>query len=955
MMIRHILKWNPANVNTGYVKKIYISDSKLVFIMNDYFRNKLLNNIARTDVYISCEDEDGNTLFRSSSTHVDDQNNIEIFVPIEKINVDKNLPLWIHVGNNKYKLSINKHLELPMIYNQKTKYFYRLIISKNNNLGIERINNEEYISIDSLSIYNKNINITLSLVLPSHFTEIIKNPKNFSLIIEAISDETSHRITEINFDNIHNYYSCTIQLSTQLPVQKIDTIHKLTFSLNKKDSKSYFNNLPIQIKSNALFNNELIVIDNDSYFLNTVLDENNNDTSQYIIKVEKLKFEPRVKLVEKVSLNSFKITIEFYGKYSHAILNQVKTDPLLLFVERSNKATMLYKAKINRFTQNTEVVEAIIDETSVLKNSTFSTGIWDAFLKLGDKIFPVANPRKNLIQYYRAYNYPQIVIKNQLDQYSLKLYYNFKGYLSLLIRDYVIFKNLKSISFINRKLHINGNVNIMKPNKGLSGSYSGEISIPVPFEKPVVLPINIQLQKTDKNDIEYKFLIKSLVKINKKISKKIITAKTYSNWIVQSTDEQFKFRFPIISEKEVNIGISQLIKTNRFISKSKKLLDKFKIPTYKLFTKILPVKKNTFVFQSFYGNSYADNPKAIYEKLYELEGDKNKYVWVLKDSNLFTGKKAKIVKPFSWKYYYYMARAQFFINNANFPDFFIKRKNTFFLQTWHGTPLKKLGLDVPKDASAYAANSDIKLLERTKKWDILISPNEYTSEIMKRAYQLNIPIKTIGYPRNDQLVNVDKEKIEKVKEYFNIPKDKKVILYAPTWREDDDKKESYRLKFNVNKFYKTLKNKYVILLRLHYFDAKRMQLKDYSDFIINATYYNDIGDLYNIADILITDYSSVMFDFSITKKPMIFYAYDYAKYQDKLRGFYLDFKAIAPGPIVKDSDELLFTIKNIEKINEKYKTKYEKFRNQFCSHESGNASLETINILNRFRKGEKIE
>src|SRR5690606_38582376 len=103
------------------------------------------------------------------------------------------------------------------------------------------------------------------------------------------------------------------------------------------------------------------------------------------------------------------------------------------------------------------------------------------------------------------------------------------------------------------------------------------------------------------------------------------------------------------------------------------------------------------------------------EKLYEIEGNKNTYIWILKDKQLFTGKDSIIVKPKSWKFYYYMARSQFFINNANFPDFFNKRKGQFFLQTWHGTPLKKLGLDVSENAKAFSANTDKNLLNRVKK------------------------------------------------------------------------------------------------------------------------------------------------------------------------------------------------------------------------------------------------
>lgn len=949
-MIKHILKWEPAKVKRGFVKNIYQCDSNVLIILNDYFKNEVLNGNDISEIFITCEDSNGNTLFRSSKTYFNADNDIEVMIPIKEMDnlnlIDGNYPIMIHIANNKYKLQLENEIELPVIFNMLTKSYFEFYITKSKYLRIKKIKREESVSINNIKINHNGFHFSLTLFLPILYKLIKENPNNFSLEIKLLSGYKVKTVA-INMGEIKFSSNFTAVFSTEIQVKKLDMNHTLTFSIrNNLNNHPIYETLTIIPEQNAIFKNKYIILEDEVFIVNSVNTKNN----QYELRINKKLFEPRVQWIEKISSDSFKIVIEFAGEKKQ-LYEDIGETAKLMFKERQTKATMIYDANYNKLNKT---IEIILDKDRTLQNFYFSTGVWDAFLKFGNQAFPIANPRKHRISNFSAYNYPQIIINDHKDHYSLKLYYNFNGYLSLFVRDYVIFKNVQSISFCQKKLNIYGHVNIMKPNNGLSGNYEGEIQIPIPFKEPIILKVNIHLEKTELNDIEYAFSIESLEHVEKDLMDKIILAKNYNNWLVSSTNNEFKYQFSIVINKDLEISNGRKIINDSIKLKVEKIFDKLKIPVYKLLTKILPIKKNSYIFQSFYGNSYACNPRAIYEKLYDLEGDKNKYIWVLKDKKLFTGKKAIIVKPKSWKYFYYMARAQFFINNANFPDFFVKRDKTYFLQTWHGTPLKKLGLDVPENTQAFSANSDKKLLERTKKWDILISPNEYTSEIMKRAYQLEIPIKTIGYPRNDQLVQVDYERITKIKEYFNIPKDKKVILYAPTWREDDDKKESYRLKFNIKKFYHALNGEYVFLLRLHYFDARRLQLKEFSDFIINATYYNDIADLYNIADILVTDYSSVMFDYSITKRPILFYAYDYSKYKEKLRGFYLDFKSIAPGPILKDSDELLYAIKHIDEVNRKYKNKYEQFRNKFNSYENGNASLEVIKILTRVKEGEKI-
>ena len=138
--------------------------------------------------------------------------------------------------------------------------------------------------------------------------------------------------------------------------------------------------------------------------------------------------------------------------------------------------------------------------------------------------------------------------------------------------------------------------------------------------------------------------------------------------------------------------------------------------------------------------------------------------------------------------------------------------------------------------------------------------------------------------------------------------------------------------------YEELGDDYVILLRMHYLIANQIDIKGYEDFAIDVSNYNNVSDLYLVSDCLITDYSSVMFDYGILKRPQIFFAYDLEKYEGELRGFYLDYMKDLPGPITTESDELIHQLKNLDQIENSFKNEIDQFHQRFCSKEQGNAA-----------------
>lgn len=359
---------------------------------------------------------------------------------------------------------------------------------------------------------------------------------------------------------------------------------------------------------------------------------------------------------------------------------------------------------------------------------------------------------------------------------------------------------------------------------------------------------------------------------------------------------------------------------------------------YPLFRK-LPIKKNRVVFEGWWGDKYHCNPRALYEYI-----DKNEpnyeCIWIFKDESTPIEGNAKKVRKNTLKYHYYMATSKYFVNNVNFSDSFVKRDGMVEIQTMHGTPLKTLGLDVPGELPTQEHVD--KFLRRCGRWDHLVVQSDRVAEITKSCFAYKKNYLKLGYPRNDVLFSEDKEEIcSNVKKELGIPDNKKVILYAPTWRV----KNKFDMKLDLDRFSEELSDEYVLLLRVHPFAAKGLKSYMLNDFVKDASDYESIEKLFLITDILITDYSSLMFDYAILNKPMLFFTYDLETYKNNLRGFNLDFEEEAPGPLLETSDEVIDAIKNIDNVVESCKNKIEEFRDKFCQYESGDASKKIVEAV----------
>ncbi|MCT4395806.1 CDP-glycerol glycerophosphotransferase family protein [Periweissella beninensis] len=361
----------------------------------------------------------------------------------------------------------------------------------------------------------------------------------------------------------------------------------------------------------------------------------------------------------------------------------------------------------------------------------------------------------------------------------------------------------------------------------------------------------------------------------------------------------------------------------------------------------------TIVFESFGGRQLSDSPWAIYEQV-KLKHPNYKLVWSVNDQTIAKAQAQGLsyVKRGTLEWIKLFAMADVLVVNARLPLWLPKNLEQLYLQTWHGTPLKKLGTDMARvqmpgtNTRRYKRN----FTSEVAKWDLLISPNRYSTNIFHQAFNFNKKVLEIGYPRNDKLfLENNVENIAGLKEKLAIPQNKKVILYAPTWRDNQFKtigEYTFELPFDMKELQARMGDEYVLVLRMHYLIANKLDLTGMEDFVINASDYSDISDLYLLSDALITDYSSVFFDYAILNRPIIFYAYDIDAYGDELRGFYMDYHKDLPGPIVKDTPTLIQAINmSLGEDNGSFKEQRQKFNDLFVINSEGTASQQVTNVI----------
>lgn len=363
----------------------------------------------------------------------------------------------------------------------------------------------------------------------------------------------------------------------------------------------------------------------------------------------------------------------------------------------------------------------------------------------------------------------------------------------------------------------------------------------------------------------------------------------------------------------------------------------------------LPMKQNWVIFESFVGRNYSGQPKYIYQYMQRELGDKYKYIWIVDKKGIKIDGNHTQVKRLGLRYFYYMTRSKYWVNNMRQPTWLPRKKDQIMLETWHGTPLKKLVFDMEDVHAVNPRYKDV-VYKQSRGWDYLLSDNPFSTEKFQSCFRFDKEkILEAGYPANDPLYDPNlEERAVQIKKKLGIPLDKKILLYAPTWRDDnyyDAGVYKFELALDLERLWKEFGDEYVILLRMHYWIIDKIDLSKYSGFTYNVSAYDDITELYMISDICMTDYSSVFFDFANLRRPILFFTYDLDKYRDVLRGFYLDVEKDLPGPLLLTNDQVVDAIRNIDKVSAEFKEKYDDFYNKFCSIDDGNAAKRVVETV----------
>lgn len=371
------------------------------------------------------------------------------------------------------------------------------------------------------------------------------------------------------------------------------------------------------------------------------------------------------------------------------------------------------------------------------------------------------------------------------------------------------------------------------------------------------------------------------------------------------------------------------------------------------------LRERFVMYESFFGSNVSDNPLAIFKYLLEHDSDRSyTHVWVLDDFedngyydyySKFSN--VKFVKPHSTEYYKYLSICKFIVYNVTLPPYFIRKSGQIIINTWHGTPLKTLGLDMEGEVTQnYNVQRNFLLS------DYILSPNRFTTDKLIKSYGIDGiyqgKVLEGGYPRIDQIYGQTQTPVlDRTLDELHFDESKQTVLYAPTWRGitgtventiEDVAKRIHSIASKVNL------DKYQILVKVHPQMAQYMG-KETVPGVTFVPAWLDASELLAKVDILITDYSSVFFDYLVANKPVIFYMYDRAEYT-KTRGVYFDLDQL-PGASCSTATEVAEAITHSERIRPAHQAIIDQFKREFVSFDDGKVTERYIEQIFHQQQG----
>ncbi|MFC7309808.1 CDP-glycerol glycerophosphotransferase family protein [Streptomyces monticola] len=351
----------------------------------------------------------------------------------------------------------------------------------------------------------------------------------------------------------------------------------------------------------------------------------------------------------------------------------------------------------------------------------------------------------------------------------------------------------------------------------------------------------------------------------------------------------------------------------------------------------LPVRDNYAVFSAYWGRGHSCNPGAIAEKLHEL-APQIRTAWIAESAHHHTVPTAsRKLTPGTAAYWTALARAKYLVNNVNFDRRLKKRPGQVLIQTQHGTPLKHMGLDL-QDRPAAARDMDFgALMANVDKWDYVLSANRHSTLIWERVFPGSYKTLEYGYPRNDLFQRATSKDVARIREGLGIPRGTVAILYAPTYR---DYRRTQRTSVDLERMLRALGPRFTVLTRAHHSYDAPLSRAD-SARLIDVSDHPSVESLCLASDALITDYSSLMFDYANLDRPIVVYADDWEAYE-AARGTYFDLRACPPGTVARSEDELIDIFATGHWRGSRSTQLRTAFRERFCGCDDGRAAERVV-------------
>jgi CDP-glycerol glycerophosphotransferase len=349
-----------------------------------------------------------------------------------------------------------------------------------------------------------------------------------------------------------------------------------------------------------------------------------------------------------------------------------------------------------------------------------------------------------------------------------------------------------------------------------------------------------------------------------------------------------------------------------------------------------PIDESLAVYAAYWYRGYACNPAAIYERAAEL-APHIRGVWVVWGDRLQSLPDGVAhVEPHTRAYYRTLARARWLVNNVGFPEHVVKRPGTTQVQTHHGTPLKVMGLDQQRFPVTARGMDFDDVLRSCGQWDFSVTSNPHTTEVWERAFPFSGEVLEVGYPRNDQLATATPQDVARARRELGLAPDEVALLYAPTHR---DHHAGFKPVLDVEDFADRLGAGHRVLVRAHYFyDTPAMPKHP---LIKDVSRHPSIETLCLASDLLVTDYSSLMFDYAVLDRPIIIFAPDWETYRT-VRGVTFDLLSNAPGSVCATPADLVEAIRSGEAWGDQAAKARDLFRQRFCGLDDGHAAERVV-------------